>query len=478
MKATIVFQKNREAILKPCETCAGIGTTPTPAGNSEACDWCGGSGKHWRYIINTGSSRSSKTASLIQVCNLYALENAHKRVTVWRDTQRDCKKTVLKDMQSYEYVWGLNKFTQSFNKTESIYTYPNNSTFEIHGTDDEVKVMGLNKSVAWLNEPYKISRDTFDQIDMRTDDFVIIDWNPRQGHWIEEIAKDPRAITLHSTFKDNPFCPPEQKRKILSYQPLKRCRIVEDKALSEQEARLYDTEASPLNFSPAALKELNRCRQNEEKNSANDFFWLVYGLGIKGERPNRIYNWKQIPDSDYHLIDAPIYIGCDWGSVDPFAIVEVKYYDGALYLHQRNYASETELQRHLNTTDRSQFAGKEEGLVTWLFKRLGIRTTDPVICDNNRLTKVAALRFAGYQAHLATKVAGSIVDGISLLQGIPVFFTASSTDLNYEQENYARQTDRYGIVLEEPEDVNNHICDAVRYVAMHLQKIGVIKMAA
>jgi len=46
--------------------------------------------------------------------------------------------------------------------------------------------------------------------------------------------------------------------------------------------------------------------------------------------------------------------------------------------------------------------------------------------------------------------------------------------LQYEHENYSRQVDRYGIVLEEPEDLNNHLIDPIRYVAQYLRKIGVI----
>lgn len=55
-----------------------------------------------------------------------------------------------------------------FNKTESIFSYDSMSTVEIHGTDDEETVHGLTQDVAHFNEPYKISRDTFDQIDQRT----------------------------------------------------------------------------------------------------------------------------------------------------------------------------------------------------------------------------------------------------------------------------------------------------------------------
>src|ERR1051325_8245993 len=199
LKATIVFKNNWDAIH-----------AKNPDGT-----------RKYRYIINKGSSRSSKTLSIIDCYDLYARSLTNKRMTVWRDTKTDCRKTVLNDVLKRLKSTGRYKVNQDFNKTESIFTYNTDSTFEIHGTDDEETVHGLTQDCAWLNEPYKISKETFDQIDQRTSDFVLIDMNPKKAHWCDDLEKDPRAIVIHSTFKDNPFCPPEQRAKILSYQPVK-----------------------------------------------------------------------------------------------------------------------------------------------------------------------------------------------------------------------------------------------------------------
>ena len=56
-----------------------------------------------------------------------------------------------------------------------------------------------------------------------------------------------------------------------------------------------------------------------------------------------------------------------------------------------------------------------------------------------------------------------------------VFYTASSTNIKAEQENYSRIIDRYGIVLEEPEDKNNHVIDPTRYIAIFLKLMGIVK---
>jgi len=99
-----------------------------------------------------------------------------------------------------------------------------------------------------------------------------------------------------------------------------------------------------------------------------------------------------------------------------------------------------------------------------------------IVCDNNRPLKILALRRAGFEYALAAiKGAGSIVDGIDLLNSLKVYYTSSSTNLKYEQENYSRKVDRYGIVLEEPEDIDNHLIDPARYGAEYWRKEGLIK---
>lgn len=433
------------------------------------------SGKY-KYIINTGSSRSSKTYSLIDCYDLYARSNSNKRLTVWRDTKTDCKKTVLVDMLKHHKGTKRYQAGYRFNKTESIFHYNTDSTVEIHGTDDEETVHGLTQDAAWLNEPYKISKDTFDQIDQRTSDFIFIDWNPKKDHWIDTLSKQENAIVIHSTFNDNPFCPDEQRKKIESYQPIKYAKVVLEGLITENEAREYIN--NPLNFTKEQLEELNRCISNEENQTANVYKWEVYGLGLKGERPNRIFHFKEIPYSQYLQIDKPVYYGVDWGVVHPMGIIEVKLYDGDLYVHELNYKSETELKALLKPTEKQQINNQiDEGFIMWFFRRLGVQQNRPFICDNNRPLKIIALRKAGFELSKgAKKWQGSIIDGIDLLNNLNIYYTSTSKNFKYEQENYSRDTDkRTGEVLEEPVDDNNHLLDPLRYVAQFLQEINLIK---
>jgi len=76
---------------------------------------------------------------------------------------------------------------------------------------------------------------------------------------------------------------------------------------------------------------------------------------------------------------------------------------------------------------------------------------------------------------LHLKPPGSILDGIDLLDNLEVFYTDCSKNIEYEQENYSREVDKYGVVQDEPEDCDNHLMDPTRYIVLWLQKLGVIK---
>lgn len=378
MKGTIVFKKTWEAI--------------------NAIDQNGK--RKYRYIIHTGSSRSSKTFSIIQSHYLCAHEKT-RRISIWRETKKDTKDTVLADMRKAVKNFELNE-SIIFNKTESIYTFPNNSTIEICGGDDENKVHGFQGDIAHFNEPYGISKETFDQIDMRTSEFVIIDWNPKKNHWVDDLAKQDNAIVIHSTFKDNPFCPEQQKKKILSYEPTD---------------------------------------YNISQGTANKYMWQVYGLGLKAEKPNRIYsNWKTMSDEEFDILPYSSYYGLDFGSTNPSALSEVKF-DGekTFFIKQRLYLPISQM-----TTTLSE-----------VLEGLGIDKNIPLICDSADPIKISELVMSGFNAVPANKYQGSVRAGIDFINSKEIYYTSSSKDLENEYENYEWEIVN-GVNLERPIKKDDH----------------------
>ena len=402
----------------------------------------------YKYIINTGSSRSSKTWSIMECLYQIGIKGEGNRNTAWRDTKTDCKKTVWKDWQKMLIMSGRIDYAKR-NKTESIYNFSETDTFEIHGTDDEETVHGLTQNTAWLNEPYKISKYTFDQIDQRSDR-VIMDWNPKKSHYIEQISKQDNAKVIYSTYKDNPFCPPNQRIKIESYQSVKFSKIGQllgDKAFD------YNTKDNPNKFPEADLIELIRCLKNERQGSADDYMWQVYGLGLKSEKPNKIFtDWKRMPINEFLALSYPSYYGLDFGLTNPSALCEVKYNDGTFYFNELLYKPEKEM---------------ANGLVAEL-DRVGIDKSIPIVCDSASPQKILELRRGGYNARGAFKGKGSVFSGISLIQRANIYYTDTSSNLESEYDEYEWRTDRVG-VLDEPEKANDHILDGTRYACSYIQ---------
>lgn len=433
--------------------------------------------RKYQYIILKGSSRSSKTYSMIDTIDLLSRSLKGARTTVWRDNKALAARTIFSDMRTHLTKTGRWNVDNRANDHQHFIRYASGSVIEMQGTDNPTEVQGMTSDFVWINEPYDISQTVFDDLAQRTNAVLFIDLNPREGHWSEILERDPRTIVLHSTFRDNPFISASSRYKILSYQPLISAEAIE--ALPEDQRIEHVDKALKGDLSwvePSHRAEVVRCISNERVGTADKYRWDVYGLGVTAERPNRIFNWKPIAVSEFAMLkpQAELY-AVDWGQVDAFAIIHIKYYDGALYVRELNYLSENQL--------RAQWAGlgnpirgvdEDEGVVKRRFRELSLPFGGLIVCDNNRPGKIRTLRRIGYERAVAA-VKGRVLDGIGLLLDLDVYYSDDSENIKEEQELYSRKTDRYGVVLEEPEDNNNHTIDAIRYGAEKLRQMGIIQ---
>lgn len=402
--------------------------------------------KKRNWVIQGGQGAGKTFAILILIAN-YAQRNPDKEIFIASAELTKMRITVIKDFIKILKEVGIydpNAFTSG-----TLYRFKNGSFIKFIGLDKEDIGKGLRSDIIFVNEANKTPFETYRELTARAKR-VILDYNPNNEFWAHiEVIPRPDTDFLKLTYKDNEYLSVEERTEI---------EMLKTKAFHNPELENYDF--------PENVK--SKYWRNK---------WNVYGLGIMGSNPNRIFEWIEIPDIKYKELKAHKYYGSDWGVVDPWGIVEAKYYDGALYLHELNYKSENMIMESLNPTEKFQVTAMEEGLVKWWFDRLSVEKKSEIICDDNRPAKVKALRESGYDyAVTASKGSGSILDGIDTLQKLTVYYTASSTNLKYEQENYCRKVDRYGIVLEEPEDINNHLIDPTRYIVLFLKMQGIIKI--
>ena len=260
IKATAIFEKNYEAIL----------------GDK-------------RFIINEGGSRSSKTYSLCQLMIIYCLQNNNKVVSVIRKTFPALRATVLRDFIEILRDIGLYN-EESHNKSEQIYTFGNGSMVEFFSVDNEQKIRGRKRDIAWCNEANELYFDDFTQLNMRTEDKLIFDYNPSDSaSWLYELPAD-ESIKIKSTYKDNPFLPDSIKAQI------------EDLARTDE--ALYQ----------------------------------IYALGEKAISKSNIYSqWSFVAHRPSRFVKY-VY-GLDFGYNHPTALMRVYYCDNDIYIEPVIYES-------------------------------------------------------------------------------------------------------------------------------------------
>ena len=236
-----------------------------------------------RGIASKGGTRSSKTWSTLQLLHLTCVNSEKPLVIscvaatlpmVKRGMMRDFKQMLITENE-----WDEN----AFNKSECTYSYPNGCIIEFFGVDNASKVHGSARDILFVNEAQTIPREIFRQLDIRTRKKVIIDFNPVRKFWGETEFVGDRYLTIHSTYKDNPYLSKEQIGAI-------------------------------------------------EKNKGDANWWRIYGEGETGGVEGNVYpSYEVIEDMPETFTGRCL--GLDFGFVnDPTAIVDIRFQGWDLYV--------------------------------------------------------------------------------------------------------------------------------------------------
>lgn len=390
-----------------------------------------------------GGQGAGKTYSVLLLLINHASTQPNKEIYIASKELSKMRITVIKDCINILSNIGLRVEVTGTKNGSPMIVFPNKSFIQFIGLDQEDIGKGLRSDIVFINEANKINFDTYRELTSRSKR-VIIDFNPNAKFWAhKEILTRDDCDYLQLTFLDNEFLSEQERSEILRYKE-----------------KGYDKEGNIINQYWANM-------------------WRVYGLGEVGQVEGRIYNWKHISYSEFKDINKTSYYGCDWGKVDPFGVVEVKYHDGNLYVHELNYKSENEIEKELSPQQlqviKKQDSENHEGLVGWLFNNIRVDKSGIISCDSNKPTKIISLRNAGWEYAVSVGKKISLEQRISILSGLNVYYTDTSRNLEYEQENYCYDKDRHGVTLEKPIDQDNHLIDATTYAVQKMFDLGVIK---
>lgn len=240
-------------------------------------------------IVQGGTSASKTVSILLYLIALAQSDNKKTLTSVVSESFPHLKRGAIRDfkniLQEHNY-WRDDRW----NATDYIYTFETGSQIEFFSADQPDKVRGPRRDRLFINEANNVPLETFEQLEVRTKEFVILDFNPTNEFWVftEVIPKRNDTEVLILTYKDNEALSPE---------------IV------------------------ASIEQ----RMNRKG------WWQVYGLGQLGEVEGKIYkDWKII---DFVPHEARlIRRGLDFGySNDPTAVIDVYQYNGGYILDEVLY---------------------------------------------------------------------------------------------------------------------------------------------
>jgi phage terminase large subunit len=241
-----------------------------------------------RLRVVCGGTSAGKTISILTILIDYAQSTEGKLISVVSESFPHLRKGAIRDFISIMTAQGYFR-DEKWSKTDFTYTFETGSKIEFFSADQPGKVRGPRRDVLFINECNNVPYETYDQLEVRTKEFVWLDYNPTNEFWYYTEVKDNidhDFITL--TYKDN-------------------------EALDE-----------------AIVESIESRKHNKN-------WWLVYGLGKLGEVEGSIYtDWNIIEEIPHEArLERR---GLDFGySNHPAAVVDIYYLNGGYIFDERLY---------------------------------------------------------------------------------------------------------------------------------------------
>jgi phage terminase large subunit len=227
-------------------------------------------------------------------------------------------------------------------------------------------------------------------------------------------------------------------------------RIVLDLNPSLWKSWIYDLEGNDdvfytvVTYKDNPFLEQSLINEIEGLKTKDKNLWRVFGEGQKGIPTRVVFNHQQI----YETLPPSAKLlgyGVDIGYNDPNTLVKV-YKDGdSIYCEELLY---------LRSTTISDFIYK--------IKDLKLNLTDDFIVDSAAPMAIQEMVREGINAKPVKK--DTILSGVDQIKRSNFFVHKDSKNLLDELNSYVWKIDKNGNILDEPEDKNNHLLDAIRYV--------------
>jgi len=357
-----------------------------------------------RYMVLYGGAGSGKSVFAGQKM-LYRLISEMPlkphRFLVVRKVAKTLRNSAYSLFKEIELNWDLDGLLD-YNKTDMSITCENGNQILFAGLDDVEKLKSITGiSSVWVEEATELNPQDFTQLDLRlrgkTQYYkqIILSFNPVSAYsWLKKRFFDTKvenAAILKTTYKDNRF-------------------------IDEAYAQVVE-----------GLKE------------QDPTYYQIYALGEWGSPKGLIYNnWRLTSEMS---TSGVVTYGLDFGYNNPTALIEVREYDGEIYLRELIY------QTHLTNSEL-------------IDKMKQMRISGRIYCDSAEPNRIQELRAAGFIAMPAHK---DVAKGIDHVKSRKLRIYSESANLIKELQSYKWREDKDGRILDEPVKYQDHLCDAMRY---------------
>lgn len=358
-----------------------------------------------RIRIVRGGTSSSKTYSIIPLLITYALQIPKKRISIVSESVPHLKRGAIRDFIKIMSDTDLLDYNQ-YNRSSMTYYFKNGSYIEFFSADQPNKLRGARRDVLFINECNNVDFESFQQLQIRTEDFIYLDYNPVREFWVDtELIGQDNSEMIVLTFQDN-------------------------EALS-----------------PSIRNEILKAKEKAKKSEYWENWWRVYGLGEIGTLQGAVFtNWIQ---GEFNPDNLQTSFGQDYGfSNDPTTLVEVAIDRKKSII----YVKECLYQTGLTSTQIAEANLKHAK------RKL-------IVADSAEPRLITELAQKGCNVQGTIKGKGSIEAGIMKMQDYKIIVDPKSANIIKEFNNHIYADKGSKLFM----DTFNHAIDAIRYnVMFHL----------